>query len=177
MNSTHIHLLLNHFPIVGTMIGSLLLLWGIVSKQINIKTTAAVVLTAMAIAAIPVYLTGEPAEEAVENLPGVSDALMEMHEEAANLAIWLMGITGVFSLVAIVLQMKQNPKAASVFLLAGVFSIISLAMARTGYYGGKIRHTEIRSAQEVGSTQTTDSENEAIGNGKKGEAKEEQDDD
>jgi hypothetical protein len=37
MNATHIHLLLNHFPVIGTLIGSGLLLWGIVKKQDNIK--------------------------------------------------------------------------------------------------------------------------------------------
>jgi uncharacterized membrane protein len=163
MNSTHIHLLLNHFPIVGTMIGSLLLIWGIYSKQNNIKTIAAVVLAAMAIMAIPVYLTGEPAEEAVENLPGVSETFIGMHEDAANIAIWLMEITGIFSLVAIFMQMKQSTKASSFFMLAAVLSIISFAaMARTGYYGGKIRHTEIRSAQDAGATQANDAENGAV---------------
>jgi uncharacterized membrane protein len=160
MNSTHIHLLLNHFPIIGTLIGSLLLLWGVFSKQNNIKTVAAIVIVAMTLIAIPVYLTGEPAEEAVENLPGFSESLMEMHEDAANIAIWLMGITGLFSLVAIFMQMKQSTKAAALFTLAAVFSVISFAaMARTGYYGGKIRHTEIRSAQEPGATQASDAEN------------------
>lgn len=167
MNSTHIHLLLNHFPVIGTMIGSLLLIWGIYSKQNNLKTIAAVVLAAMAIMAIPVYLTGEPAEEAVENLPGVSETLIGMHEDAANIAIWLMEITGIFSLVAIFIQMKHSAKASSFFMLAAVFSIISFAaMARTGYYGGKIRHTEIRSAQDAGATQATDAENGAVEMGK-----------
>jgi hypothetical protein len=35
-------------------------------------------------------------------------------------------------------------------------------MARTGYYGGKIRHTEIRSAQDAGATQANDAENGAV---------------
>jgi uncharacterized membrane protein len=173
MNSTHIHLLLNHFPIVGTMIGSLLLVWGIYSKQNNIKTIAAILLAVMAIAAIPVYLTGEPAEEAVENLPGVSETFLGMHEDAANIAIWLMEITGIFSLVAIFLQMKQSNKASGLFMLVAVFSMISFAaMARTGYYGGKIRHTEIRAAQEAGATQANDAENGAFE-----KAKEAKDDD
>ncbi len=38
MDTTHLHLLLNHFPIIGTLIGSGLLFFGIIKKQDNIKT-------------------------------------------------------------------------------------------------------------------------------------------
>jgi hypothetical protein len=37
----------------------------------------------VALLAIPAYLTGEPTEELVENLPGVSKSSIEQHEEAA----------------------------------------------------------------------------------------------
>ncbi len=125
--------------------GSSLLLWGILKKQNNIKSVAAVVLTIMAIIAIPVYLTGEPAEESVEKLPAVSDAMLELHEEAATIAIWLMGIAGVLSLAALFLSWQQRKSAGMAFIIAFVFSAISFAaMARTGYYGGQIRHSEIR---------------------------------
>ena len=146
MNTTHLHLLLNHFPIIGTMIGSGILLWGIIKKQNNIKSVAAAVLTIMAILAIPVYLTGEPAQESVEKLPGVSKAIIELHEEAATLAIWLMGITGLASMAALFFAWQKRKTANTVFIIAFVLSAVCFAaMARTGYYGGQIRHTEIRS--------------------------------
>lgn len=149
MNSTHIHLLLNHFPVIGTLLGGLLLLWGIAAKQSSLKSAAAVILAAMAVIAIPVFLTGEPAEESIENLPGVSESFLELHEEAASLAMWLLGITGVASLLALWLQRRQHARAAASFLVTVVLALLSFAaMARTGYYGGKIRHTEIRSASD-----------------------------
>lgn len=153
MNPTHIHLLLNHFPIVGTLIGTLLLAWGIYSKQNNLKSAAAAVLFAMALFAIPVYLTGEPAEESVEKLPGVAESVMKVHEDAATVAIWLMELTGLTALLALILQWKQQERAAATFTIAFVFSVIGFAaMARTGYYGGQIRHTEITAVQ-VGTTE------------------------
>jgi uncharacterized membrane protein len=149
MNSTHVHLLLNHFPIVGTLLGGLLLFWGIISKQLSLKTAAAILLVAMAAAAVPVYLTGEPAEEAVEKLPGVSDTFMELHEEAANIAIWLMSVTGIASLMALAMHKRQSTKTNAAFILACVLSGFTFAaMARTGYLGGKIRHSEIRTSTE-----------------------------
>lgn len=146
MNNTHFHLLLNHFPVIGTLIGSGLLLWGIIKKQDQLKYAAAIVFIVMAVVAIPVYLTGEPAEESVEKLPGVSEAMIEMHESAANIAIWLMGITGIVSLAGLLFAAKKNPLANTVYITAFILSAICFAaMARTGYYGGQIRHTEIRS--------------------------------
>lgn len=145
MDTTYLHLLLNHFPLIGTLIGSGLLFWGIIKNQNNIKSVAAAVLTIMAILAIPVYLTGEPAEESVEKLPGVSEAIIELHEDAATIAIWLMGITGVASLAALFFAWQKRKAADIVFIIAFALSAVCfVAMARTGYYGGQIRHTEIR---------------------------------
>ncbi|MBK8608515.1 MAG: hypothetical protein IPL84_00780 [Chitinophagaceae bacterium] len=115
MNQTHIHLLLNHFPIIGTLIGSCLLLWGIIKKNGQIKSISAFVLAAMALIAIPVFLTGEPAEESVEHINGVSEKMISLHEEAAEIAIWLMGITGIISLAALFLGWKKHKQANIVF--------------------------------------------------------------
>jgi uncharacterized membrane protein len=147
MNTTHLHLLLNHFPIIGTLIGSGLLLWGLIRKQNNLKVTAAFVLLVMALIAIPVYLTGGPAEESTEKLPGVSEAMVELHEEAAIIAIWLIGITGVLSLAALLFSWQKRKATNTVFVFVFAISLVCFAaMARTGYYGGQIRHTEIRNS-------------------------------
>jgi len=168
MNTTHLHLLLNHFPVIGTMVGSGLLLWGIIRKQNNIKTAAAAVLFIMALVAIPVYLTGEPAEDAVEKLPGVAASMIEQHEAAATIAIWIMGITGLAALVALMAYWQKKAAAGVIFTATFILSALSFAaMARTGYYGGQIRHTEIRN----GNTAVQNAGNET------GEGKKEKDDD
>jgi NADH:ubiquinone oxidoreductase subunit 4 (subunit M) len=152
MNSTYVHLLLNHFPIIGTLVGSGLLLWGMIKKQAQTQSIAAGVLFLMAIIALPVYLTGEPAEENVENLPGISETMMELHEESANLAIWIMGITGIVSLVAIMLHRQKHAFSGKAYLLAFLLSVVTFgAMVRTGYDGGRIRHSEIRDLNAAGS--------------------------
>ena len=143
MNPTHIHLLLNHFPIIGTLIGSAILLYSIIKKQDTGKITGAFIIVIMAIIAIPVLLTGEPAEESVEHLSGISKALIHDHEEASEKAFWLMEITGVFSLLAIVFYKIKSRFAPKAFLVAFIFSAITFfAMAWAGNLGGKIRHPE-----------------------------------
>ena len=143
MNPTHIHLLLNHFPIIGTLIGSAILLYSIIKKQDTGKITGAFIIVIMAIIAIPVLLTGEPAEESVEHLSGISKALIHDHGEASEKAFWLMEITGVFSLLAIVFYKIKSRFAPKAFFVAFIFSAITFfAMAWAGYLGGKIRHPE-----------------------------------
>ena len=173
MNSTHIHLLLNHFPIIGTMIGSALLLWAMIKNQNNIKSTAAVIFALLAIIAIPVYLTGETAEESIEKLPGISESMIELHENAANVAIVLMSITGFIALVALFFSYTKRKSASLLYRLLFISSIICFgAMARTGYYGGQIRHTEISNVNS--GVQNEKNKNEGIG---KPEEKEKDDDD
>lgn len=147
MDSTHIHLLLNHFPIIGTLIGGGVMLWGMMLNQKNIKAVAAAIIIVMAILAVPVYLTGEPAQERVEHLPGVSEAMIEEHEEAAESAIWVLAVAGTASLAALLLQYRSTSRVP--FGIATLFTLLAFAaMARVGYYGGQIRHSELRSDQQ-----------------------------
>lgn len=146
MNSTHAHLLLNHFPVIGTLIGIMILLYGLLIKNINIQKVSLATIVAMALIAIPVFLTGEPAEEAVENLPGVAESIIESHEEAAEVAFWVMMLTGVFALITLGLQIVNHPFAKTFVLIALISGIASFGlMGRAAYLGGQIRHTEIRS--------------------------------
>ncbi|MBL0071035.1 MAG: hypothetical protein IPP34_04075 [Bacteroidetes bacterium] len=144
MDFTHLHLILNHFPIIGTIIAVFILIYGIYKSYLPIQKVSLALIVVLAIIAIPVFLTGEPAEEAVENLPGVSELVIEAHEEAAEASIWVMEFTGILAFIAFLLIAgKKQFATTSVYLvvLAGLLSFVM--MARTGYLGGQIRHTEL----------------------------------
>lgn len=144
MSYTHIHLLLNHFPIIGSMIGTVLLLLGIWKKNSMIQQVSLALLIIMAVVAIPVFLTGEPAEESVEELPGVIKSVIEEHEEAAEIAFWVMMGSGILSFISLILDLIKNKMANRLILMSLLSSIAAFGMmARTGYLGGQIRHTEI----------------------------------
>lgn len=145
MDSTHLHLILNHFPIIGTLIGTGVMAYGYYSGSYSTKKAALMIWVAMALVAIPVFLTGEPAEESVEHLLGVSEPMIEAHEEAAELALWVMEALGVLSLLAIFSKLIAEKHQKTFILAAFVLSLLTFgAMARTGYLGGLIRHSEIR---------------------------------
>lgn len=144
MDLTHLHLVLNHFPIIGTLIGTMFLLYGVIIKNDSIKNIAIGCIVTMAIIAIPVFLTGEPAEESVEHIPGISETVIEAHEEAAELAFWVMEITGIIGLISLIATKLNKNIGQFLILITLAASMVSFSlMARTGYLGGKIRHTEL----------------------------------
>ncbi len=144
MNQTHIHLVLNHFPIVGSLIGTLLLLWGLISRNFQLQKTASVILLVMSVLAIPVFLTGEAAEHTVENIAGISNAAVEAHEDSAKISIWFMVASGFAALMALVMYWRKNLVFKTLFAATFFISIASFgAIAWTGYTGGQVRHTEL----------------------------------
>ena len=72
MNLAHVHLLLNHFPVVGTIIGLGLFLCSIVGKSEDLKRAGLIIFLGIALLTIPTYLSGNAAQLAIKNLPGVS---------------------------------------------------------------------------------------------------------
>ena len=148
MDYTHVHLLLNHFPIVGSLIGTVLLLFGLWKNNISIQKISLLIIFIMALLAIPVFLTGEPAEEKVENLPGVMESIIEDHEEASQIAFWFLIAAGVISIISFAMQFLLHSSAKTAVLISLLVSITASGlMMRAGYYGGQIRHTEIRKGQ------------------------------
>jgi len=62
MNLAHLHLLLNHFPTIGFIIGLTLYVAGLYAKSDHIKQSALVVFVGIALITIPTYVTGNAAE-------------------------------------------------------------------------------------------------------------------
>ena len=147
MDATHLHLILTHFPIVGTLIGIGILTYGQFAKNDDLKKVALVTFVFMAILTIPVFLSGEEAEETVEHIVGVSEQLIENHEELAEKAIWLMGLLGVLSIINFFVILKKLSFAKTLSLITLLVSLGTFGLfAKVGSSGGEIRHSEIRTS-------------------------------
>lgn len=144
MSGAHIHLLLNHIPVIGTLVGFAVFALGVWRRNDSWTRLALGLFAAVALAAAATMLTGESAEEAVEKLPGVSQSLIETHEGAAKLASIAAYVLGAVSLAALVAVRRRSlPRALTVTVLP-VALLVSGLMAYTANLGGQIRHTEIR---------------------------------
>lgn len=144
MNAVQVHLFLTHLPIFGILIGSAILAYGYFAKNKSIKNVALVLYLAMAIATIPVYISGEESEEILEHKASYSHELIHEHEEHAEKAVWLVAILAaiaIFNLYAISKDLKSEKLATQLSL---VISLLCLgALIGTAKHGGEIKHDEI----------------------------------
>src|SRR5207253_9448993 len=107
------------------------------------RRSSLMVFVAITLLTIPAIMTGVGAHDKNLNDPGISNALIQRHEGAAELAVWFMELTGALSVVALWRPARWNTPAILVCSLVTVG-----LMARTGNTGGEIRHSEVRISQE-----------------------------
>jgi len=147
MNDAHLHLVVNHFPIIGTILGLGILIAGIILKNNTVKNTAYVLFIVAAIFAAFSMGTGEGAEEMVEDMPSVGKQIIHEHEEMAEKLAVVLYFLGVISLVGLYTNIKNKAKAKAnlVSYLALTVACVGVFLAQqTGTTGGEVRHTEIR---------------------------------
>ena len=144
MDQTHIHLVITHLPIFGSILGGLVLAYGLRTKSSETKIAAYGLYIISSIGAGIAYLTGEAAEESVEHLPGIIGATIERHEDFAIYALISLIILGVASILGIFLTLRKSSATRIVAVVIFLVSLVSFGLvARSGYLGGQIRHSEI----------------------------------
>ena len=76
------------------------------------------------------------------------EATIKTHEEFALFALISLVILGVASIIGLILTMKKSPLTRITAIVILFIALISFGLvARTGYLGGQIRHTELSAAQ------------------------------
>lgn len=157
MTAAHFHLALNHIPVLGTLFGTVLLAFALWRGQKPTQNLILGFLVVVGAVAIPVYLTGEPAEEIVEGLAGVSHDAIEVHESWGQYALIASIITAVGALLVLTLRLVGRRLAG--WMLPGVLVLSLLTtgvMAYTANLGGKINHEELRGATSAVESETSD---------------------
>jgi hypothetical protein len=145
MDLTHIHLLLNHFPTIGSIIGGGLFVLALITNSDELKRASLVVLLGIALISIPTYMSGNGAQERLKTDPGLSQSLIETHEGVAFEGIAFMEVTGAFAWLGLwqIRRLARIPKWNLALIL--VLTLVTLGlMTRAANIGGEIRHAEIR---------------------------------
>lgn len=147
MSLTHVHLALTHVPVVGLIIGLAMLGYAFVRDSLELKKASLLIFVLMGVAAGVVFLSGEPAEDAVRRLADFSRPIVHQHEDAALFALVASGALGLTSLAGLILfrQAKPIPRWFTLGSLL-VALVASGTMAWTASLGGQVRHTEIRAS-------------------------------
>lgn len=145
MNYPHLHLMLNHLPVLGSVFALALVAWALLRGSRELLRVALVATLVAGVSVVPAYQTGEEAHEQVEDAPGFDHDATEEHEEAAELGRVVLLLTGGLALLGLWLGRGERavPGWAKGAVLAGLVAS-SAVMARTAWIGGEIRHPEVQ---------------------------------
>lgn len=146
MNQAHWHLMLNHFPVTGTLFGIVIWLSGWRLKEGSMQRVALGWMILMGLITIPVYLTGQNAHEIIHDMPGVSHDIIDQHAQWALYALIAIEASALLALIGL---WKHRPFSREIsHLWKGAILIaafLGFAFAfYTAHLGGQIRHTETR---------------------------------
>jgi len=153
MNAPHIHLLINHLPIIGLIIGVLVVISGLLLKKQTVSSVGLWITLVAGISSYPTMYSGGAAEHYMDKKESdydLSHDLIHEHEEAAELAFWPCIVTGALAGLALIGNRKghkHTKKAEILVVFIGIIAIILVTKA--GLTGGQIRHPEISSCCSV----------------------------
>lgn len=145
MTAAHWHLVLNHIPLLGIIFGTILLIYGVWRNQEDVQKASLGMLAVAGLFTLAVYLTGEPAEELVEGLAGVSHDAIEAHEEFGIYALIGGLATSILSTGALLFaSLRRHIVRWTVYLVLAVALLTTGLLGYTASLGGQIHHQELR---------------------------------
>lgn len=147
----HVHVMLNHIPVIGTAFAALTLAFAILRKD---RSTLFLGFFMCILCSIAIFFTVQSGDAAHDKFHhGSLQALMddathdaaEAHEESADISSVIVYIAGGLSLIGLIV-MKVRPSKE--FILAAIVLFVCLVslpfLGITANLGGKIRHSEFR---------------------------------
>jgi hypothetical protein len=167
MTLTHVHLLLNHVPTIGTAVALGLLIISFFRRNDDLRRVSLEVFFVIAVLTIPAYLSGVSSQQVLLNNPDVSQTFVNAHQDAAMWAFLLMQFAGAFAWLGLWQYRRVARMAPSVlFAVLLLSSLAFAASARAANLGGEIRHPEIivgAAASEAGASEAAAAEEAGLG--------------
>jgi len=143
-NSAHLHLILNHFPVIGTGMIVLVLFYGIIINNDKIKKLGLLLLILVSLITIPVFFSGENAEGIIKGMDGVVEANIDPHQDFAKISFIAMEfLGGIYFITLLIFRKEKNIPFWVGIILLMLILIVNAMMIYTGHLGGKISHTEL----------------------------------
>jgi len=145
MNLAHLHIVLNHVPSLGMLLGLVLFIAALYKKSESLKKVSLQVIVIVALLALPTYLSGNAAQWMLQNRTDIPKAFVEAHQNAAMVTLGLMTITGTFAWFGLWQFRRYSRPGGGTTVAVLILSIFTTAaILQTASLGGLINHTEIR---------------------------------
>lgn len=149
MDWVHLHLALNHVPVLGTVFLFLLLCVGALRGSDELKRTSLAGFALLTLVSIPTKFTGDFAYEAVSEAAWLEVDRVEAHEQAADQATTAIFALGLASGIAWYRARRRNVTRGNLIVTLILALLTCCLMGRAAYLGGQLRHTEIRPQHEA----------------------------
>jgi hypothetical protein len=144
---THLHLLLNHVPTLGSVVALGLLLLAFARRNEHLKQVGLEVLFIIAILTLPLYITGAAAHRELRDQADVSDIAIRIHQDVALAGFTITEFAGFVAWMALWQYGRYGRASRGLVPVVTLLLLASLGvMARAANLGGEIRHPEIRAA-------------------------------
>ncbi len=145
----YIHVVLNHLPIYGTILGALALAIALILRSRSAQITALVLALIAGSSAYPVFVSGQ---RSYKTIRGISDdagaEALDEHMDRAEKTIDAFYLLAAFATAALLVPIKWPksgvPLAALTLILAILCSGIAVYIAQRG---GRVRHSEFRPSE------------------------------
>jgi len=144
----YIHVVLNHLPIYGTMLGALALAISLILRSRAAQITALILTLIAGASAYPVFVTGQ---RSYKTIRGVSDDAgadwLDEHMDRAEKTIGVFYFLAALAIAGLLVPIKW-PKSA--FPLAALILVVAILCSGIAVYiaqpCGRVRHSEFRTS-------------------------------
>jgi hypothetical protein len=149
----YIHVVLNHLPIYGTILGALALVISLVLRSRTAQITALIITLIASASAYPVLVSGQRAYKVIRNASDdAGQEALDEHMDRAEKTIIAFYLLALLSLAGLLVPIKWPsagvPLTAITLLLALFCFGLSIYIAQAG---GQVRHSEFRLNQSPSS--------------------------
>jgi hypothetical protein len=143
MSWPYVHLLINHFPVVLSVVALAIAILALLLRHRVLWLTAMGALTLAGLSIYPVHFTGDEADHALHDPWYIHHGVIEAHDTAAGIAMYVILIAGAFAAYSWWRSWKRPAEGIPGWMKAGVLvgSLAAVAtVTYTAYLGGKIIH-------------------------------------
>ena len=145
----YIHVVLNHLPIYGTILGALALAISLLLRSRAAQVTALSITLVGAASAYPVLISGQRAYKAIRGMSDDAGAeWLDEHMDRAEKTIGAFYFLAALALAGLLFPIKW-PRSA--MLLAALTLVVAILCSGIAVYiaqpGGRVRHPEFRPSE------------------------------
>jgi dolichol kinase len=145
----YIHVVLNHLPIYGTILGAFALAISLLLRSRAAQITALILTTIAAVSSYPVFVTGQRAYKTIRSTSDDAGGdWLDEHMDRAEKTIGAFYFLAALAIASLIVPIKWPQSAVLLVALTLAMAILCSGIAAyIAQAGGRVRHPEFRPSE------------------------------